>query len=389
MNWRRPESHATIPPAPCTDLCQQLLFKGNIDQVVIREPSTPWNDGTIRILGGTLYRGGGVLRLNRDGSVQTTIPVARTLPPAELSPPKWRRFRLQQQETCPDPLSLIEGQFVRDVVEGRCLVEDTIDGADTDVVLSIFKTLAVPVPRREGPSIALRSIQTGPMTVTITERRDQRIVATEVKTALDAQYAPLPFYFSAKPDGLSFNLVVATDRFPSSSADPFEMIARRYRLPIAPAPKSARLSVIPVSEDDRSAVKAILKQDYGAGGYIPITQTRLVASFVNARLKSGQLNQDDIELIRALVKQHAFAAPIESKLPPSGYQALKPLLPDLFERIADRSDGQNDMVESLNVMLDHFSAEDTNPNSLALCQESKNADLGVCLKRESRNVHKN
>jgi hypothetical protein len=209
------------------------------------------------------------------------------------------------------------------------------------------------------------------------------------KTALDARYAPLPFYFSAKPVGLSFNLVVATDRFPSSSADPFEMIARRYDLPIAPAPKSARLSVIPVSDDDRGAVKAILKQDYGAGGYIPITQTRLVASFANARLKSGQLNQDDIELVRALLKQHAFAAPIDSKLPPSTYQALKPLLPDMFERIADRSDGQNDMVESLNVMLDHFSAEDTNPYSLALCQQSKNADLDVCNKGKSRNGHRN
>ena len=360
-NWRRPESHRTTSAAPCADLCQQLLFKGQVDQVVIRDRSEL-----------------GAMVVTRIGTTDNVI-----------FKPRWRRFRLQQREACPDTLSLIAGEFVHEVAGGRCLVEDVVDSPDADVVLSISKTPAVPVPRREGPSIALRSIQTGPMTVTLTERRDQRTVAAEVKTALDARYAPLPFYFSAKPVGLSFNLVVATDRFPSSSADPFEMIARRYGLPIAPAPKSARLSVIPVSDDDRSAVKAILKQDYGAGGYIPITQTRLVASFANARLKSGQLNQDDIELVRALLKQHAFAAPIDSKLPPSSYQALKPLLPDMFERIADRSDGQNDMVESLNVMLDHFSAEDTNPYSLALCQQSKNADLDVCHKGKSRNGHRN
>jgi hypothetical protein len=38
-NKRRPETRRTTPPAPCADLCQQLLFKANIDQVVIRDPS--------------------------------------------------------------------------------------------------------------------------------------------------------------------------------------------------------------------------------------------------------------------------------------------------------------------------------------------------------------
>ena len=37
--WRRPESHRTAPAASCADLCQQLLFKGNVDQVVIRDHS--------------------------------------------------------------------------------------------------------------------------------------------------------------------------------------------------------------------------------------------------------------------------------------------------------------------------------------------------------------
>ena len=135
----------------------------------------------------------------------------------------------------------------------------------------------------------------------------------------------------------------------------------------------------------QTAVNAILKQDYGADGYIPITQMRLVASFVNARLTGGQLNQDDIELIRAMLKQRAFAAPIDSKLPPATYQALKPLLPDMFERIAYRADGQTEMVQSLNVMLEQFSVEDTDPYSPALCQERKNGDLRVCYKRELRN----
>jgi hypothetical protein len=396
-NWRRPESHLRTPPPPCTDLCQQLLFRGHAEEVFVRGDSSqdPMAAGNIVITGGKAYRLSGdvskrVIRpaeLGRDSSVQE-IPVKRALNPTEFFKPKWRRFRLQQRETCPDTLSLIEGQFVHDVVGGRCLVEDTIDGADADVILSISKPPAVPVPRREGPSIALHSIQTGPMTVTITERREQQTLTAEVKTALEAHYAPLPFYFSVKFSGLSSNIVVATDRFPSSVADPFEMISRRYGLSINPIPSATRFT-IPVSDDDRNAVKTILNQDYGPGGYVPVSPSRLVANFVNSRLKSGQLNQDDVELIRALLKQHAFTGPIEPGLPPSTYQALKPLLPDMFERIADRSDRQNEMVQSLNVMLDHFSTEDTDPYSLALCQEKKNGDLRVCYKREFRDSHKN
>jgi hypothetical protein len=358
-NWRRPESHRTTPAAPCADLCQQLLFKGNVDQVVIRDHSEL-----------------GAMVVTRIGTTDNV-----------LFKPRWRRFRLQQRETCPDTLSLIEGQFIHEVVGGRCLVEDVIDSPDADVILSISRPPAVRAPWREGPSIALRTIQIGPMTVTITERHDQRTLGTEVKTELEAQYAPLPFRFSTKPNGLSLNLVVATDRFPGSFADPFEMIRRRYGLSIAPIPWAMRF-MIPGSDDDRSAVKKILNQDYGPGGYVPMAPSRLVESFVNTRLKSGQLNPDDVELIRAALKQHGFAVPIESKLPPSAYQGLKPLLPDMFERIADRSDGQTDMVQSLNVILDNFSAEDVDPYLSALCNEPKNRDLRVCYKREFRNTRK-
>jgi hypothetical protein len=152
-NWRRPESHRTTSAAPCADLCQQLLFKGQVDQVVIRDRSEL-----------------GAMVVTRIGTTDNVI-----------FKPRWRRFRLQQREACPDTLSLIAGEFVHEVASGRCLVEDVVDSPDADVVLSISKTPAVPVPRREGPSIALRSIQTGPMTVTLTERRDQRTVAAEVR----------------------------------------------------------------------------------------------------------------------------------------------------------------------------------------------------------------
>jgi hypothetical protein len=115
---------------------------------------------------------------------------------------------------------------------------------------------------------------------------------------------------------MSLNLVAATDRFPSSSADPFEMISRRYNLPISPTPWATRFAAS-VSEDDRSTVFAILNRDYGPGGHILMAPSQLVASFVNARLKSGQLNQDDIELMRVLLKQRAFTARIETRLPAS------------------------------------------------------------------------
>jgi hypothetical protein len=320
--------------------------------------------------------------------VHVIRPVATAPKPAEIFKRTWRRFRLQRREACPDTFSLIEGEFVHEVVGGRCLVEDTVDSADADVGLSIAET------RRQDPrqNVALSRIQTGPTTVTITERHDHRAIPVEVKTTLVAHYATMPFYFGTIRCGGSnipnLCLVVATDPFPSSFADPFEMIGRRYGWAIAPIPWLAQRSV-PVADDERTLVGAILQQDYGANGYIPMTPSRLVASFVDARLKSGELNEDDIALIRTLLKQRAFAVSIESNLSPSTYQELKPLLPEMFERIAYRADGQSDIVQSLNVILGHFSAEDTDPYSLALCGERKNADLRVCYRREFRNSHKN
>jgi hypothetical protein len=387
-NWRRPESRRSPPPAPCTDLCQQLLFKGNVDQVVIRDNPDPLSDGTLVIRQIRAFRLGG------DGLVQDIHPSATAPNPADVFKRKWRRFRLEQRVACPDTLSLIEGEFVREVLGGRCLVEDTVDSADPDVVLSITE------PRREnhpGDNAELRRIQTGPTTVTITQRRDERAIPVEVKTTLVAHDATIPFHFTAERCGNGFIppycLVVATDPFWRSFADPYEMIARRYGFAIARTPFSTRFAV-PVSDDDRSTVVAILKQDYGAGGYIPTAPSMLVASFVNARLESEELNQDDIELIRVLLKQRAFAAAIDSSLPPSTYQAaLKPLLSDMFERIADRAHGQDPIVGSLIAILGRFPAEDTDPYWLDVCRDR--GDLWVCRKRERhrarkiRNGHKN
>ena len=60
----------------------------------------------------------------------------------------------------------------------------------------------------------------------------------------------------------------------------------------------------------------------------------------------------------------------------------------MFERIAYRADGQQEMVQSLNVMLDHYAAEDTDSYSATLCQEPKNAGLRVCYQREFRDGRK-
>jgi len=389
MNSRRPESHQITPPPPCADLCQQLLFKGNVDQVVIRDHPDPLADATMNITKTTAFR------INRDGSTEI-IPQVGTPPnPTEFFKPRVWRFRLQQREACPDTLSRIKGKFVHEVLGGRCLIEDTIGNANADVVLSISEPPDVRGADRDRSQsnscqkFELRKIETGPITVTIAERGNDRMIPVEVKTTLAAHYATIPFYFNASWHGLSSCLVVATDPFPSRFADPFEMLGRRYQFQIAPTPASDRFPV-PVSDEDRTAVNAILKQDYGADEYIPATPSRLVASFVNVRLKSGQLIQDDIELIRLLLKQRAFAASIESdKLPPASYQALRPLLPEMFERIAYRADGQSEIVQSLNVMLDHFSAEDTDPYLPALCRDKHNGDLRVCYKREFRNSRKN
>jgi len=306
--------------------------------------------------------------------------------------PVWKRFHLEHRDSCPDTLSLIAPEFVHEVVGGHCLIEDTIDQRDADVLVSLSKPLDVRGDDgefRPDLNIAFADIESNPTTVKIAEQHDGKAVPVEIRTALHASHATVPFYFTTRRCGggeiPNLCLTAAAEPFASSSADPFEMINRRYGLPVAPGSKPARLSAAPASENDRAKVNAILKQDYGAAGLIPITQSKLVASFVNQRLKNGQLNQDDIELIRMVLKQHAFVASIETnKLPSETYQALKPLLPDMFERIAYRVDGQEEMVQSLNVILEHYPAEDTDPYSSTLCQEPKNAGLRVCYQREFR-----
>jgi hypothetical protein len=386
-NWQRPENRGINRPPPCTDLCQQLLFKGNVDQVFVREQSDPLADGTMVITKMAAYQ------ISRDG-MKLVSPAATAPNQADFFKRKWWRFRLQQRETCPDTMSLVEGEFVPEVVRGRCLLEDAIDSADADAVLSISAPPAADGAgnnERESRNSgnALRRMEADPTTITITERRDGRAIPAEVKTTLVAQYAQVPFYFGVNSHGgggiPDASLAVATDPFPSSFADPFEMIGRRYHLPIAAIPLSTRFSV-PVSEDDRTTVNAILKRDYGANGYMPMAPSRLAASFVNARLNSGQLSQDDIELIGALLKQPAFKLPIDTKLPPSTYHELAPLLQEIFERIADRTDGRSEIVQSLTAMLDRFSAEDIDPYWLVICQEPRNADF--CYWRERRTARK-
>jgi hypothetical protein len=88
-----------------------------------------------------------------------------------------------------------------------------------------------------------------------------------------------------------------------------------------------------------------------------------------------------------LLKQRAFALAIESKLPLSAYQALKPLLPEMFERIAYRAERQEDIVQSLNVIFDLLRRGHRSYLE-ALCREAKNGDLRVCYKREFRNARK-
>lgn len=394
-NARQPERHLTYPPAPCTDLCQQLLFKAHVAEVVILGNSgdDPLAAGTAFITGArTLHLSGG-----KDGKPVVVrvenLPVKSPEKQREFFRPKWRRFRIEQRDICPETWSLIEGEFIRDVLAGRCLIEDTVDNADADVNVSIAVASSAPVSQHDEASISWREINRGPTTVTITERRANQTVATESRTTLEANYARMPFYFGLKTGGdLSMNLMVPKQPFPTRSGDPFEMLNRRYGLSIAPTSAQTRFAV-PVSSNtdanDRSAVEAILNHDYGQGKFMPMTPSRLVTSYVNERLTSAQLNEEDLALIRALLKQHAFTAAIETKLRPSGLQELKPLLPDMFERIADLSDGRNGILESLNVILERFSVEDTEPFVAAVCEVKENAYLRVCYRRENRTKPKN
>lgn len=379
MNWQDPDSHETTPPPPCADLCQQLLFKANIDHVFVRD-----HNGRNAKFTSTF-----TLEKKPDGSPQRVEHITWL--------PRWRRFHLEQRENCPDTLSLIAGEFTHDVVGGRCLIEETVDNQDADVRVSLFKPLDVRGDDgqfRPDLHVAFATVESDPVTITVTERRDGKAIPVELRTALHASNARVPLYFTAKRCGgggeiPNLCLTAASELFANNQADAFEMINRRYGLSVAQSPKPARLSVAPASENDRATVGIILKRDY-AGGLIATTQSKLVAGFISGRLKSGQLNQDDIDLFGLLLKQHAFAAAIETdKLPSETVQALKPLLPEMFARIAYRADGQQEMVQSLNVLLERYPAEETEAYSATLCQDPKNAGLRVCYQREFRERRKN
>jgi hypothetical protein len=392
---RQPERRLTYPPAPCADLCQQLLFKAHVAEVVIlgNSGNDPLAAGTAIIAGArTLHISGG-----RDGKPVTVrvdnFPVQSPEKQREFFRPKWRRFRIEQRETCPETWSLIEGEFIRDVLAGHCLIEDTVGDAIADVNVSVAAAPSAPVYRHDEASISWREIIKGPTTVTISERRDNQTVATERATALEANYARMPFYFGLKTDGdLGMNLMVPKQPFPSRSADLFEMLNRRYGLSIVPTSPQTRFAV-PVSSstdaNDRNAVQAILSHDYGQGKLMPVTPSRLITSYVNERLTSAQFNEEDLTLIRALLKQHAFTVAIATNLRPSSFQVLKPLLPDMFERVSDLSDGRSGILESLNVILDRFPVEDTEPFAVSVCKVKENAYLRVCYRRDYRTNPKN
>jgi hypothetical protein len=253
--WTNWHGQALIrPPPPCADLCQQLLFKGNIDQVLVFGDSSedPLTKGTIVIPRGKAYHLGGdgskrtfrPVDLSGDSSVEE-IPAERALNPTKFFKPKWRRFRLQRQEMCPATLTIVTAKFAQEVAAGRCLIEDIVDSAEADVVLSISEAPPARRDRRNDTdpcqSLTYRGIQDGPKTVTVAERRNSTLIPVEIKTTLVAQYVAIPFYFDVRSVGgadiPSLCLGVATDPFPRSYADPFEIISHRYGLPIASTPR--------------------------------------------------------------------------------------------------------------------------------------------------------
>jgi hypothetical protein len=377
-NARFNERSPNHPTPPCADLCQQLLFINNVDQILVRSYLDPIADG---IQNGTIgVKPGRAYTLGPNGSVRQLRPVAGAPNAKEFFKTKWHRFRLERRETCQETLTLIEAALARDAIGGRCLVEDAVDSPDADVDLSIVDAGRHAEPGRDTEAIG---IQTGPTTVTITERRGDRSVPVEVKTTLAANYPTLPFHFTARQcDSNFYCLAIATDPFPKSTADPFEMIRSRYGLTIAETAWRDRFTIA-VTDDDRAAVTAILDRDYSANAYIPMTPSMLVASFINARLKSGPLDQDDLDLIRALFRQRGFVLSIEfNRLRPATYQALKPLLPEIFNRIAI-SPNDEGFTRSLNDLLSNFSAQEIAPYLSTLCAKNGNVPKLTCLRFQS------
>jgi hypothetical protein len=241
ISWTRGRGQGlTWPVPPCAELCQQLLFNGDVDQVFVYGDwsQDPFTGGSTVFVGGKAYllpagkRSFRPFDLSHDSSAKE-IPVER----AEYPIQKWRRFRLQQQAECPATLSI-----VKHPLDGRCLMEETVDRADADVVVSVSQSTRTK-HRWTDPcdNIPYIGVQDGPTTVTISERHDGKLLAVEARTTLEALYAALPFHFSAKKSGmLGECLGIAADILPPSHADLFEMISRRYGLPISRASGSKR-----------------------------------------------------------------------------------------------------------------------------------------------------
>jgi hypothetical protein len=235
ISWTRGRAQGlTWPVPPCAELCQQLLLKGDVGQIFVygdwsqdkhTRGSTVFVDGKAYLVppGKRTFR---PIDVSHDSSVQEL-----SIEQAEHPILKWRRFRLQQQDNCPATLTII-----RYPLDGRCLIEETVDRTDADAVVSVSK--AVPERQRNRStdpcqSLPYLGIQHGPTTITISERRDGKLSPVEARTALVARYAAIPFHFSVRKFGDAGEcLGIVTDIFPRSYADPFEMISRRYGLPI-------------------------------------------------------------------------------------------------------------------------------------------------------------
>lgn len=365
----------------CGDFCQQLLFKGYVEEVFIPNNSQP------RIVGTIVIRPSSAIRIKPNGSAERLPALSNTPYTQRIMQPANRqvwRFHLETRDACPDTLSYIQSEFVRDVISGRCLIEELVDDTKADVVLDVNGSDETHYDvgnchNRLSDLFEPVAIQRGPSTITISERRGDALVAVERKRTLKALYAPWPFYFGVHSDGRSD----LADLCPAAATvavemrgDPFEMMSRRYQFDLRETPRNARFDDS-LTEADRATVEAIVLRDYGSDGFMPETQANFVASFLMARLRKAPPSDSDIDLIKLVLKQPSFELSIFDYVLPATYDRLKPLLPDIFERLSRKHSPPDDMEASLDRILGHYPAEVLEPYAPP-CFAQYKGDIPIC-----------
>jgi hypothetical protein len=373
QRWSRPIRRTKPPRDPhgplCNALCQQLLFSANADAVV-----APAAIEDHRWLGP--ITDAHTIRIHPDGTIERLKPL--NPPPEKAVAPqkKMWRFRLERRDFCPDTISYIRPAFVRQVIDGRCLIEELVDDVPADVVMAVSTE---PSGYTEDRSLCERfhpfgfllfeSVAEQPHSLLVSERKDGEFELVERKSALKGKVAPTPFYLGLLtcPSGSDIPDLRAgspTVSVQERVADPVEILNRRYGFSLDDKlkPPAIRNDEIDYAyrQGDEQIVAKVLAKDYQPDEFIPETQAIFVADYLRYKLQETSLTADDLALVKTALHQRAFTLSLRTEVARvrnKNYDQLEAITPDMAYRMTHKESREDDLAQSLDVLINMYPAD--------------------------------